>query len=82
MADLSDIIGPVIDRLRGIHRPAGGEQSSTSSAMQRLMPDASGHPPGAQLRGWQLANEERVAMGDPKISYAEWAKTATPLYQK
>jgi hypothetical protein len=35
-------------------------------------------PPGPQLRGWQLANQEHKAMGEPEVSYEEWIKTATP----
>ena len=35
-------------------------------------------PPGPQLRGWQLANQEHKAMGEPEVSYEEWVKTATP----
>lgn len=39
-------------------------------------------PAGPGLRGWQLANQERQVNGQQPISYAEWAKTAAPNYQK
>ena len=39
-------------------------------------------PPGPQLRGWQLANQERQMNGQPPIPYEEWVKTATPVNQQ
>jgi hypothetical protein len=64
------------------------DQGFIQAIIARLRPDSSAPastpaakmPPGPQLRGWQLANQERQMNGEPPISYADWAKTATPTY--
>lgn len=58
-------------------------EMDSPSFMQTIIDRLRSHPPsgpsGPQLRGWQLANQEHKAAGEPPETYEEWVKSATPL---